>query len=455
MLKDPRPKRPWHGTAPAAAWLLAVALGPLLAIGCYLALCRWFGIAVTRPDLILCLLVLALGLRARSLLDERWPAATLALLLGWLWMLGLLALVAHVSSSFAFFDARVLLWWALLTPLLQGLGLALARQLALRWSTRPGHRRSAVIVGAGPLGLKTAQALHGGRSRGIDFLGYFDDRSDERVRSEAAAQRLGSLKDLAPFVREQAVQEIYVTLPLGSQPRIAELLGQLHATAASVFFVPDVFGLGLVQGRLHEVNGVSAVSLCVAPFTGFGKWAKRGSDVGLAALALVLGAPLLLAIAVGVKCSLGGPVIVRQLRAAPQGNDVVAYRFRSQRAADGGATAFGDWLQRHRLDRLPQLVNVLQGRMSLVGPDCPAAQGEPYRRLLRASMVRGELKPGMTGWAQLHRTRGAAEPPDELRSRVEYDLAYLRNWSLALDLQIIARSIVWMLRGDSAPVESR
>jgi putative colanic acid biosynthesis UDP-glucose lipid carrier transferase len=237
----------------------------------------------------------------------------------------------------------------------------------------------------------------------------------------------------------------------------------VQGTTASVFFVPDVFGISIIQGRLQDMNGVPVVGICETPFTGTNELVKRISDVVLASLILLLISPLLLAITIGVKLSSPGPAIFRQRRNGLDGEEIIVYKFRSMRAMDDGQvvkqatkgdpriTPFGAFLRRSSLDELPQFINVLQGRMSIVGPRPHAvAHNELYRQLIKAYMVRHKVKPGITGWAQVHGHRGETDTVEKMQARVEYDLEYLRNWSLGLDLQIIARTIIVVLRGSNA-----
>ncbi len=259
-------------------------------------------------------------------------------------------------------------------------------------------------------------------------------------------------------MRAHGVREVYITLPLGTQPRILQLQEQLQGTTASLFFVPDVFGISIIQGRLQDLNGVPVVGICETPFTGTNELAKRISDVLLAGLILLLISPLLLIIAIGVKLSSPGPIIFRQRRNGLDGEEIIVYKFRSMRAQDDGAvvrqatkddpriTRFGAFIRRTSLDELPQFINVLQGSMSIVGPRPHAvAHNEQYRQLIKAYMVRHKVKPGITGWAQVNGLRGETDTLEKMKARVEYDLEYLRNWSLALDLQIIARTARLML----------
>ena len=259
---------------------------------------------------------------------------------------------------------------------------------------------------------------------------------------------------MAEYCTDHSVREVYITLPLGSQPRIVELLEDLQDTTASLFFVPDVFGISIIQGRLQDTNGVPVVGICETPFTGTNELVKRLSDIVLASIILVLISPILLAVAIGVKLSSPGPIIFRQRRNGLDGGEIVVYKFRSMTSQDNGPvvrqatkgdariTRFGAFIRSTSLDELPQFINVLQGRMSIVGPRPHAvAHNEQYRQLIKAYMVRHKVKPGITGWAQVNGHRGETDTIEKMQARVEYDLEYLRNWSLGLDLQIIVRTI--------------
>jgi putative colanic acid biosynthesis UDP-glucose lipid carrier transferase len=196
------------------------------------------------------------------------------------------------------------------------------------------------------------------------------------------------------------------------------------------------------------------VGICETPFTGTNELVKRASDMVLSSIILVLISPILLALAIGVKLSSPGPVIFKQRRTGLDGEDITVYKFRSMTTQDNGAvvrqatkndvriTRFGAFIRRTSLDELPQFFNVLQGRMSIVGPRPHAvAHNEEYRRIVKAYMVRHKVKPGITGWAQVNGQRGETDTVEKMQARVEFDLEYLRNWSLGLDLQIIVSTI--------------
>ncbi|MDO9292625.1 MAG: undecaprenyl-phosphate glucose phosphotransferase, partial [Hydrogenophaga sp.] len=409
---------------------------------------------VTRPELILCLLVFALTFPGRNRYRENFFDASVDIVISWLTLLGLLMFCGSATRSFEYFDELALVSWAVATPLVQIATVWVGRQLLLRHASQPESRRAAIVIGGGALGVKVARALHGIDNRGSDFLGYFDDRSDARLHESAATNRLGGLNDVATFVREKGVREVFITLPLGSQPRIVELLERLQGTTASLFFVPDVFGISIIQGRLQDMNGVPVVGICETPFTGTNELIKRISDVVLSSIILILTSPLLLVLAIGVKLSSPGPVIFKQRRNGLEGEEIIVYKFRSMTTQDNGPvvrqatrndarlTPFGAFMRRTSLDELPQFINVLQGRMSIVGPRPHAvAHNEQYRNLIKAYMVRHKVRPGLTGWAQINGLRGETDTIEKMQMRVEYDLEYLRNWSITLDLQIILRTM--------------
>ena len=454
MFQDRGYKRTFYSAPQSVTSLVAAFLEPSVTVLIFLLVSAWFNEPLGRSDLTLCLLIFALTFPGRNRFWDRPLNTAVDISSAWLSLLVILALCGYATRSLPLFNPQVLVWWGMLTPVTQWLAYASGRRLLKNLASRPENRRTAVVVGAGSLGVKVSRAFQARGDVGLQFLGYFDDRADERVDPEAAGLRLGSLKQVAPYIREQGVHEVYITLPLGSQPRIVELLEQVQGTTASVFFVPDVFGISIIQGRLQDMNGVPVVGLCETPFTGTNRLVKRLSDVVLGSLIVVLIAPVLLFVALGVKLSSPGPVIFKQRRNGLDGEEIVVYKFRSMRAQDNGAvvpqatkqdpriTPFGAFMRRTSLDELPQFFNVLQGRMSIVGPRPHAvAHNEQYRQLIKAYMVRHKVKPGITGWAQIHGHRGETETIEKMQARVEYDLEYLRNWSLGLDLQIIARTI--------------
>ena len=454
MFEDRSYKRTFYSAPQSVESLIAAFLEPGIIVMSFLAVNAVFDEPVLRSSLTLCLLVFALTFPGRNRFADHPVSAIIDVLSSWSVLLVILALCGYATNSLRYFENDVLIWWACLTPVFQSLAVELGRRARLWHATFAGARRSIVIVGAGPLGAKVARALREGENADVDFLGFFDDRKDHRLHADTTERLLGMLSDLSDYVRANGVREVYITLPLGSQPRIVQLLEQIQGTTASLFFVPDVFGISIIQGRLQDVNGVPVVGICETPFTGTNELVKRVSDVVISSLILVLISPVLLAVALGVKLSSPGPVIFKQRRNGLDGEEIIVYKFRSMSALDNGQvvkqatkgdsriTPFGAFIRRTSLDELPQFINVLQGRMSIVGPRPHAvAHNEEYRKLIKAYMVRHKVKPGITGWAQVNGLRGETDTIDKMKARVEYDLEYLRNWSLSLDLQIIVRTV--------------
>jgi putative colanic acid biosysnthesis UDP-glucose lipid carrier transferase len=453
MFDDPH-KRTFFSAPQSVQSLIAAFLEPGITVLAFIVITLASQEVMDRPALTLCLLVFALTFPGRDRFREPLLGAAVDIASSWVVLLSILALCAYATRSFHYFENDVLLAWAVLTPVLQWLATWLGRTVVRRRAARPESRRTAVVVGASALGAKVARALQGGDDGGAEFVGFFDDRTDGRVDAEARTKILGNLSEVAAYTTEHRVREVYITLPLGSQPRIVELLEQLQDTTASLFFVPDVFGISIIQGRLQDMNGVPVVGICETPFTGTNELVKRISDIIIALVIIVLISPLLLAIAIGVKLSSPGPVLFRQRRNGLDGHEIVVYKFRSMRTMEDGdvvrqatrndprVTPFGAFLRRTSFDELPQFFNVLAGTMSIVGPRPHAVtHNKEYRQIIKAYMVRHKVKPGITGWAQVNGQRGETDTVEKMRMRVEYDLEYLRNWSLGLDLKIIASTI--------------
>ncbi len=436
--------------------LVAAFLEPGITVLAFLGATIAFDEPLDRATLTLCLLVFALTFPGPNRFRDTATASAVDVLSSWITLAAILLLCGYATRSLHYFESKVLIAWLTITPVLQWPAALAGKAVVSSLAARASARRLAVVVGAGNLGVKVAKALGAGQGKdsGVDFVGFFDDRADDRVHREALPKRLGGLVDVGAFVSAHGVHEVYITLPLGSQPRIVELLERLQGTTASLYFVPDVFGISIIQGRLQDMNGVPVVGICETPFTGTNELVKRASDVLLSCLILVVVSPLMLLVALGVKLSSPGPVLFAQRRNGLDGGEITVYKFRSMTSQDNGAevpqatrgdpriTPFGAFIRRTSLDELPQFFNVLQGSMSIVGPRPHAvAHNELYRQVIKAYMVRHKVKPGITGWAQVNGLRGETDTIEKMQSRVEYDLEYLRNWTLRLDLQIIARSV--------------
>lgn len=381
----------------------------------------------------------------------------------WVAVALLLLLVGLATQTLHVFDPRALFIWAAATPIALYTAHRVMPVVLPRLLASEGLARVAIVAGADELGRRLAAQIRNNPFTGIRFTGFFDDRGPDRTGNGAADAVLGTLSDIPAYVKANQVDIIYVTLPMVSQPRIVRLLDELRDTTASIYFAPDIFLYDLIQARMDVVGDMPVVAVCETPFYGLNGLVKRASDLVLATAILILILPFMVAIALGVKLSSPGPILFRQRRYGLDGREILVYKFRTMTVTedsdfvrqatrdDRRVTPFGAFLRRNSLDELPQFVNVLQGRMSIVGPRPHAvAHNELYRKLIKGYMIRHKIKPGITGLAQVNGLRGETETLEKMKARIEYDLAYLRNWSLRLDLQIIWRTIFVVLKKDNA-----
>jgi len=437
--------------------IIEVLLDPLVLVASLWIVALMVEGRVGGHDVILSLIVFSLTFPGSSRLAMPPWRLLRHIALAWLTLSGLLLLFGYGSRYLAYFDRDVLVTWWWAAPLSQTVAHGLLRMVAPTIRKFQGQPRRIVVVGKNQQGIELAQRLSTDLYTNVHVLGFFDDRGTGRMEQGDEYPLLGKLLDLPQYARKNSVDVIYLSLPMASQQRILSLLDELRDTTCSIYFVPDTFVTDLIQGRVDSVGGIPVVAVCETPFTGLNGLLKRGSDIVLSLLILVLVSPLLVLIALCVKLSSPGPVIFRQRRYGLDGDEIVVYKFRSMTVLDDGdtirqahrndqrLTPVGAFLRRTSMDELPQFVNVLQGRMSIVGPRPHAvAHNELYRKLIKGYMVRHKVKPGITGWAQVNGYRGETETLEKMKARIDCDLEYLRNWSLRLDLYIIAKT-VWVV----------
>jgi putative colanic acid biosynthesis UDP-glucose lipid carrier transferase len=454
------------GNVEPAAVALLKQLDPLIVIlclfGCELAYHEGFTPSLAAYAMLAFIisgqLVDRLDIRASSHAFSDFSRAHSRILLQWAAVVAILLFGAFLFKTSADLSRKLVLTWFAVTPLaLAGANAVRARAtwFAAHGAKAPRH----VIIGVNEVGFELARRLP---AKGL--LGYFDFRSVDRLAHMLEPDKLaGHCKDVADYVRSHAVDVVYIALPIANVPRMSELINALRDTTASVYFVPDAFAFDLIQGRLVEIKGMPALSICDTPFHGMDAVLKRATDLVLASVALLVGAPLMLAVAAAVKLTSKGPVLFRQRRYGLNGEEIYVYKFRSMTATDDGSviqqatkfdsrvTPVGRIIRKTSLDELPQLFNVLQGKMSLVGPRPHAvAHNEMYRKLISGYMIRHKVRPGITGLAQVNGLRGETETLDKMKERVRYDLEYLRHWSPWLDVKITFRTIAMVIIGSKS-----
>jgi putative colanic acid biosysnthesis UDP-glucose lipid carrier transferase len=442
---------------------LETVLEPVVTVLSLWVLVWHFEGQLTPSWLIASVVAFALAFPGRAQLRLPPDEVFVGTLLAWSWTAALLLGMAFATGQLSEFSRAVVLNWLWFAP---------ATQLLVHWGLRraaphlvrlQGPPLRAVVVGMNEQGSSLADRLAAASDAGIELVGFFDDRMPDRQRDHGRHRLLGRLAEIATYVKANRIHLIYLSLPMASQPRIKELLDALKDTTASVYFVPDMFVTDLIQGRSDTVCGLPVISVCETPFRGAAGVLKRTSDLVLAGLILILLSPLMLGIAAAVKLGSPGPVIFRQRRYGLDGQEITIYKFRSMSVVEDGSmieqarkndsriTRFGAVLRKTSMDELPQFINVLQGRMSVVGPRPHAvAHNEQYRRLIKSYMVRHKVRPGITGWAQVNGFRGETDSLEKMEGRIRCDLDYLRNWSLRLDLFIILKTIRLVFRDTAA-----
>ncbi|HNP35124.1 MAG TPA: undecaprenyl-phosphate glucose phosphotransferase [Woeseiaceae bacterium] len=394
---------------------------------------------------------------------NRLSNSMISVAIRWGLVVAILLLLGYGTKTSSIFSRRLLFTWVMFTPPLIVLTRLIIDAVIERTVLSADNAKSVVIAGANAVGQTLAKKLASPRHGSMRFEGFFDDRSSERLSDDPGLRIIGGLQDLPVFLQTNAIDVIFIALPMRNIQRVSELLDQLHDTTASIYFVPDVYVFDLIQCRTDLIDGVPVIALCETPFHGTQAIVKRISDYVIASMVLLLTGPLLLLIAAGIKLTSRGDVIFKQRRYGLDGKEITVYKFRSMSVTedsgeirqatrnDARITRLGAFLRRYSLDELPQFINVLQGRMSVVGPRPHAiAHNEQYRGLIKGYMVRHKVYPGITGLAQVHGCRGETRSIEDMERRIEYDLRYLRDWSFMLDIQIIAKTVALMFRDDMA-----
>jgi len=437
--------------------MIEISLDPIVLVLSLWAVAMLVEGRVRAPHIMLAVVVFSLTFPGPSYLTH--PAGTVArhIIVSWLAMFGLLFAFGYFSGYLNYFHGDLLLVWCGVAPACQLSAHFLLRLAAPSILALQGERRRVVVAGMNEQGIELARRLTFDPYSHVRVVGFFDDRAGERVGERTDYAMLGKLSGLAGFVKDNQIELVYVSLPMASQPRIVSLLDELRDTTASIYFVPDIFITDLIQGRTDSVGGLPVVSVCETPFIGLNGMLKRASDIVISLLILVLTSPLLLVMAMAVKLTSPGPVIFMQRRYGVDGREIIVYKLRTMTVSEDNATVeqaqkddlrvtlLGKWLRKFSIDEIPQFVNVLQGRMSIIGPRPHAvAHNELYRKVIKGYMLRHKVKPGITGWAQVNGLRGETDTLEKMTRRIAYDLDYLRNWSLKLDLYIIAKTL-WVV----------
>ncbi|MUJ37501.1 undecaprenyl-phosphate glucose phosphotransferase [Aliivibrio fischeri] len=319
------------------------------------------------------------------------------------------------------------------------------------------------IIGLTPAGLAIEQALIDKYKKQKICIQFYDDRSDSRFSYVNKSGYAGKVSELIEKAKNDEIQSVYIALPMVAKDRIKDIIHQLSNSTIDAHIVPDLYTYKLSVSQIKRIGNVHTFSIFSSPFEGLGAIVKRIEDIVIGSLITLLILPVLCVVALGVKLSSPGPILFKQDRYGLGGKKIKVWKFRSMKVMENSeivtqatkndprVTHFGSFIRRTSLDELPQFINVLQGSMSIVGPRPHAvAHNEEYRVLVNNYMVRHKIKPGITGLAQINGYRGETDTLDKMEKRVEYDIKYLQNWSLPMDLKIIFLTVFKGFVSDTA-----
>ena len=460
-----------RGFSIALVSLLQALMPSLIAVGTLVLLCHAYGVVFS--DFFQVLAVAAAILSSvlpRGRTNGQQPVLPAALPLAfsvivrWMVIVAILLGVGFVTKYSEDFSRRVVLTWVIVTPALLVTVALYLHEMMRRLLNDPKHTRGVAFVGCTDVSMMMADRItQSSRSLGMTVHGFFDDRSPDRLGHCGSMRRLGAMSEIFTAVQRKQIDAIFVALPMRQVQRVMDLVQELRNTTVSIYYLPDLSALDLLQARMGEMLGMPVVSMCETPFYGYGGLVKRMTDVAFAVGILTMTAPLMVLISLAIKLTSPGPVLFKQRRYGLDGREILVYKFRTMTVLEDGVqvhqatrtdsrvTRLGRFLRRYSLDELPQLFNVLSGTMSLVGPRPHAvAHNEEYRQLIKGYMVRHKAPPGITGLAQINGCRGETARVEDMQARVNYDLEYLRRWSPLLDLKIIALTAVRVLKDDKA-----
>jgi len=383
----------------------------------------------------------------------------------WFWVVFGLLIVAYATKTSSIYSRRILLTWIFIAPILLSFLRITIRKILHKIRTRGRNTRTVAIIGAGEQATQVAKELERLSWLGINIVGYFDDDFSGGYRpiSGDKIEVIGSTMDVVTRAKNNEFDIIFIALPMSYESTISSLVGELSDSTAITYIIPDLFISGLLHTRWGYMGNIPFLSIHDRPFNDIDGWIKRTEDIILASLILLFILVPMLIIALCIKLTSRGPVIFKQKRYGLSGGEIQVWKFRTMHVIEDGdhikqaekndarLTKLGKFLRRTSLDELPQFINVIQGKMSIVGPRPHAvAHNEQYRKEILGYTLRHTIKPGITGWAQVNGWRGETDTLNKMEKRVDHDLWYINNWSLLLDFKIIFLTVIYGFVGVNA-----
>lgn len=409
------------------------------------------------PELAVCVVLLmaliysGMGLytRQKSILGYMW-----ALSKSWVLVLMALIMIGFLTKTSERFSREVILTWAVTGFLVQVMTYRIIHFIQSRIVK---EEILSIVIGGGELGKHLVNHINGNSWVPDKIVGVIESNqqlSDDWEESTGVSI-LGTLDTLENVIQSMDIRRLYIALPMQQAELIKPIYLKLVDQNVDIIWAPDIFGVNLLNHSVREIAGVPLICLSETPLIGSNAFAKSMFDRGVAATAILVLSPVLLSAALAISLTSRGPVLFKQKRHGFDGAIFNVWKFRSMKVheeADGNVTqatkndkrltVIGSFLRKSSVDELPQLFNVLAGSMSLVGPRPHAlAHNKQYSSKIEAYMTRHRIKPGLTGLAQVNGYRGRTDTLEKMATRVQYDLAYINNWSIWLDIQIIIRTV--------------
>jgi Undecaprenyl-phosphate glucose phosphotransferase len=391
--------------------------------------------------------------RSQSRIDEALTLAS-ALLVATLLLAGFTALYRpegepRGDGTFEYFtySRGFLAFFALASLVAVGTLRLTVRSHLRRWRLRHENLQRILVIGAGALGREITHKIQAHRELGFEVVGFLDDDPGKAGGTFAGARVLGRLDQLDEVLSRERIDQVYLALPLDAHRKVLRILERVGRECVEVKLVPDVLQYATLRAAIEDLDGTPVINLSQVPLQGWQSLVKRVMDVVIAGTALLVLLPFLPFLALAIWLEDRGPIFYLQERMGLDGRPFLIYKFRSMRVNaeastgpvwaikdDPRRTRIGTFLRHWSLDELPQLWNVLRGDMSIVGPrpERPSFVHE-FKHKIPQYMLRHRVKAGITGWAQVHGWRGNTS----IRKRIQYDLYYIENWSLLLDLKIL------------------
>lgn len=382
----------------------------------------------------------------------------------WAVMVLLLSLIGFITKTSETFSREILLLWASSILLAQNISYCLVSYFSKKYKENFERHLPTLVIGTGSVAEHLVDNLNKNRWLPDKVIGCIKSLDKDETVNVSGVNVLGGLENIRSLIKEHDIRRIYIALPMKASEQIDGLNIDLLDMNVDIIWAPDIFALNLINHSVREVAGIPLISINESPLTSsrVSMIMKEVMDRSIAAMALVLLAPVMIWVAYKVKKSSPGPVFFKQDRHGWDGKVIKVWKFRSMKLhienegevtqatkEDPRITEIGKFIRRTSLDELPQLINVLQGTMSLVGPRPHAvAHNDYYSDKINAYLARHRIKPGITGLAQISGYRGETETIDKMEKRVEYDLAYINNWSLALDIKVLIKTPLSLLSKD-------